>query len=136
MTGISRSGRSRRSTGLWWVAVVDLLLVVAFVLIGRSSHAEALDPTGVATTLWPFVVGLAVGWATVLGVGWSMRGPRAGLVVWVATVVVGVLLRVASGQGVEPSFVVVTAIVLGVFLVGWRLIGLLATRRRGAGRPV
>jgi hypothetical protein len=126
--------RTRRRRAAWWVLAVDLLLVLAFVLIGRSSHAEALDPAGVATTLWPFAAGLAVGWASALGVGWSLAGPRAGLVVWASAVVVGVLLRVASGQGAEPSFIVVTAVVVGAFLVGWRAIVALATRRRGSGR--
>jgi hypothetical protein len=126
--------RTRRHRASWRVVAVDLLLVLAFVLIGRSSHAEALDPAGVATTLWPFAAGLAVGWASALGVGWSLAGLRAGLVVWASTVVVGVLLRIASGQGAEPSFIVVTAVVVGVFLVGWRLVVALATRRRGSGR--
>jgi hypothetical protein len=44
------------------------------------------------------------------------------------------LLRVASGQGIAVSFVVVAAIVLAVFLVGWRAVALLvrrlASRRR------
>jgi hypothetical protein len=126
--------RTRRHRASWRVVAVDLLLVLAFVLIGRSSHAEALDPAGVATTLWPFAAGLAVGWASALGVGWSLAGLRAGLVVWASTVVVGVLLRIASGQGAEPSFIVVTAVVVGVFLVGWRMVVALATRRRGSGR--
>jgi hypothetical protein len=126
--------RTRRHRASWRVLAVDLLLVLAFVLIGRSSHAEALDPAGVATTLWPFAAGLAVGWASALGVRWSLVGPRAGLVVWASTVVVGVLLRIASGQGAEPSFIVVTFVVVGVFLLGWRLVVALATRRRGSGR--
>ncbi|KQO84259.1 hypothetical protein ASF17_01660 [Frigoribacterium sp. Leaf263] len=130
----TRPVRTRRPRASWWALVVDLALVLVFVLIGRSSHAEALDPLGVLTTTWPFAVGLVVGWASVLGVGWPPAGPRAGLVVWVSTVVVGVLLRVASGQGIEPSFVVVTAVVLGVLLVGWRLVAGLVGRRRGSGR--
>lgn len=114
----------------WWAFVADVALVVAFVLIGRSSHAEALDPTGAATTAWPFLVGLVVGWLSVLGVRWPLPALTSGLVVWVATVVVGVLLRVASGQGVQVSFVVVTVVVLGVFTLGWRALAALIGRRR------
>ena len=102
----TRPVRTRRPRASWWALVVDLAFVLVFVLIGRSSHAEAVDPLGVLTTTWPFAVGL----------------------------VVGVLLRVASGQGIEPSFVVVTAVVLGVLLVGWRLVAGLVGRRRGSGR--
>jgi hypothetical protein len=57
-----------------------------------------------------------------------------GVVVWAATLVVGMLLRVVSGQGIASSFVVVAAIVLAVFLIGWRAAALLvrrvASRRR------
>jgi hypothetical protein len=33
-----------------------------------------------------------------------------------------VLLRVVAGQGVQLSFVVVTVVVLGVFVLGWRAV--------------
>ncbi|ROS59522.1 DUF3054 family protein [Frigoribacterium sp. PhB160] len=112
--------------------VIDLALVVAFVLIGRRSHAEGVDPAGLATTLWPFAVGLVVGWLSVLGVRWPLPAIRSGGVVVVSTVVLGMLLRVVSGQGVQPSFVVVTVVVLAVFLVGWRALATLL-RRRGRG---
>jgi hypothetical protein len=114
--------------------VVDAVLVLAFVLIGRGSHGESDALLGLIGTFWPFAVGAAVGW--VASLGW--RRPRAvwptGVAVWVAAVVVGMLLRALSGQGVQPSFVVVTAIVLGVFLVGWRAVAALVTRLRGRGR--
>jgi hypothetical protein len=32
------------------------------------------------------------------------------------------LLRVISGQGIQVSFVIVAAIVLAIFLLGWRAI--------------
>jgi hypothetical protein len=41
--------------------------------------------------------------------------------VWVWTVVIGLVVRSASGGGTAPAFVAVAAIVLGVFLVGWRV---------------
>ena len=118
---------SRRTALLSLLA--DVLLVVVFVLIGRASHDE--NPVlGALVTLWPFLVGLAAGW--VLSRGW--RAPlavvRTGLPVWGATVIVGMLLRVASGQGVQLSFVIVTCIVLAAFLLGWRALTKLVLRRR------
>lgn len=114
-------------------AVVDLVLLVVFVLLGRSSHGERLSPGGFATTFWPFLVGLAAGW----GAARAWRRPMAigstGLVVWVVTVVVGLLLRLVSGQGAPFAFVVVASIVLGAFLVGWRVL-LVALDRRST-RP-
>jgi len=118
----------------WWAFALDLALVVAFVLVGRRSHAEGLDLPGLLTTLWPFAAGLAAGWLSVLGVRWPLPALTSGAVVWVATVVVGMLLRVASGQGVQLSFVVVTIVVLAVFLLGWRAIARLVRRRGRATR--
>jgi hypothetical protein len=59
---------------------------------------------------------------------------RTGLGVWAVTVVGGMLLRLASGQGIAPAFIIVAATVLLVFLVGWRLIAAWVRRRRKA-RP-
>jgi hypothetical protein len=39
--------------------VLDTALVVVFVSIGRTSHAEGLDVAGVAGTVWPFLAALA-----------------------------------------------------------------------------
>jgi len=117
---------SRRTVLLALLA--DVLLVLVFVLIGRASHDE--NPVlGALVTLWPFIAGLAVGW--VVSRGW--RAPlavvRTGLPVWGATVIVGMLLRLASGQGVQLSFIIVTCIVLAAFLLGWRAIAKLVLRR-------
>lgn len=112
-----------------WSAVIDVVLVLAFVLIGRGSHEEGLTLGGIALTAWPFIVGLAAGWA----VSRAWRHPLClrwtGVIVWVTTVVVGMLLRAVTGQGTAPSFVIVATIVLGVFLLGWRGIARLLRRR-------
>ncbi|WP_448810730.1 DUF3054 domain-containing protein [Agromyces bauzanensis] len=109
--------------------VLDAALVAVFAVIGRVSHAEAADPAGVFTTAWPFLAGLAVGWAAAR----AWRHPRAlrptGVVVWAVTLVVGMLLRVVSGQGTAVAFIVVAALTLALFLVGWRAIAALVTRR-------
>jgi hypothetical protein len=124
------SAERQGTASVAWAAVIDVILVVVFVLIGRGSHDEALTLAGTAVTEWPFLVGLAVGW--VLARAW--RHPLClrwtGIIVWLTTVVVGMLLRAASGQGTALSFVIVATIVLGVFLLGWRGIALLVRRRR------
>ncbi len=44
------------------------------------------------------------------------------MVIWAVTVIAGLLLRrFAFDDGTAPAFVIVTAVVLGVLLVGWRL---------------
>jgi hypothetical protein len=106
----------------------DLVLVLVFVLIGRASHDEAFSLGGTLETLWPFLVGLAIGYL----VSRAWRHPFAivwtGIAIWATTVIGGMLLRWVSGQGVAPSFVIVATIVLGVFLIGWRGVAALVTR--------
>lgn len=113
----------------WWSFVVDLVLVAAFVLIGRRSHDESNAAIGILTTAWPFVTGLVVGWLGVVGFRWSFVEVRSGAVIWVVTVFLGMLLRVSSNQGIAVSFVIVAAVVLAVFLVGWRALARVLARR-------
>lgn len=105
-------------------AVVDVVLVIVFCVIGRRSHDEANAVAGLATTAWPFVVGAVVGWVAT----WALYRDKfdaflivpTGVLVWVSTVVVGMILRVVSGQGTAFSFVLVASTVLALFLLGWR----------------
>ncbi len=102
--------------------VVDLVLVAFFAAVGRASHQESLTPAGWAQTAWPFLVGALAGWAVVAATGRSGGSLAAGAVVWVAAVAVGMVLRQVAGQGTAPAFVVVATVVLGVLLVGSRLV--------------
>ena len=121
----------KRSSAL--AALADIVGVVLFCTIGRRSHAEGLTVAGVAQTAWPFLAGTAIGWVLVRG--W--RRPTAiaptGVVVWLSTVVVGMLLRKATSAGVAVSFVIVASAVTAVLLLGWR--ALAAGLRRRARRP-
>ena len=100
--------------------VMDVIGVLAFCALGRRSHAEGVTVTGVAATAWPFLTGTVLGWLA--SRGW--RRPTVvvptGVVVWLCTVVVGMVLRKASSAGVAASFVVVAASVTAVLLLGWR----------------
>ena len=125
----SRVGRSARA------ALVDLVLVLVFTAIGRASHGEDLAPGGMAQTSGPFLAGWLVGWVLVALVPATRARPLgllAGVLVWVPTVVVGMLVRTAVGEGVQTSFVVVATVVLAVFLLGWRgVVALVGRSRRG-----
>src|SRR5574337_907767 len=87
----------------------------------RRSHDEGVNITGIASTAWPFLSGTVVGWL----VSRAWRRPTAvvptGLIVWLCTVVVGMLLRKASSAGMAASFVVVASSVTAVLLLGWRV---------------
>lgn len=117
--------------------VVDVVAIVVFAIVGRSSHAEANTLLGVLATAWPFLVGAAVGHVIcqlVRTLGADPIGWRAGAVVWASTLVVGVALRLVSGSTAAWSFVLVAGIVLAAFLVGWRvLVGLAQQARTRTG---
>ena len=123
-------GSARAVTG---AALLDAAFVVVFAAIGRASHAEDVLG-GLAVTAWPFLVALVAGWAVTL----AWRAPaaplRTGLPVWALTVVGGMLLRAASGQGVQVAFVIVASLVVGLFLIGWRAVALLVRRARSRRR--
>lgn len=103
--------------------LVDAALVLLFAVLGRASHAEGLTWTGVLGVAWPFLTALAVGWALARRRGAWPTGVAGSAVVWLVTVVLGLALRVATGGGFAWSFGLVTLVVLGFFLVGWRCIG-------------
>lgn len=112
-----------------WLGI-DVVAVLVFCALGRRSHDEGLDISGLATTTWPFLSGTVLGW--LLSRGW--RRPTAvvptGVIVWVSTVLVGMALRAATATGVAWSFVAVASTVTAVFLLGWRAVFELVARRR------
>ena len=79
---------------------------------------------------WPFLVGGAVG--TILGrTGRRPAALASGAWVWLGTVTAGMLLRWASGGGVQLPFVLVAGVVLSLLLLGWRLVTRALALRRG-----
>jgi hypothetical protein len=117
----------------------DAAAVLLFVVLGRGSHDEGNGIGAVLNVAAPFLIGLAVGW---LASPTARRRPVAvstGVQVWLATAVIGVLLRwFAWDRGTALSFIVVAAAFLGFFIVGWRVVLVAASRPRSAvrsGRP-
>lgn len=112
--------------------VADVVAIVIFAILGRSSHDETNTLLGVLGTAWPFLVGALVGHAIsrATGLRSDPTAWRPGVVVWVSTLVLGMLLRVGSGATAAWTFIVVASIVLAVFLLGWRGIVRLVHRAR------
>ncbi|HEY0716861.1 MAG TPA: DUF3054 domain-containing protein [Streptosporangiaceae bacterium] len=103
-------------------AAADVAGVLLFVVIGRADHGHGETVSGVASTAWPFLAGLAAGWLVTRA--WRRPGALvpSGVAAWLGTVVVGMVLRVAAGQGTAVSFIIVALGFLGLFLLGWRLL--------------
>lgn len=118
-----------------YAIIVDILLVAIFALVGRASHSESLTPRGVLATAWPFLVALLVAWAVMLIRKREHLGVGAGIYVWLITWVGGLALRVISGDTAAVAFIVVAGLVLGLFLVGWRLINCAVSSSRRPAHP-
>ncbi|WP_371833799.1 DUF3054 domain-containing protein [Rhodococcoides yunnanense] len=105
-------------------AVLDLLMIVLFAAIGRRSHAEATALSGLFHTAWPFVVGAAIGWIATFALYRNKFDAflivPTGIVVWVMTVALGMVLRAVTGQGTAGSFIIVATLSTAVLLLGWR----------------
>jgi len=107
--------------GRTWI-VVDSAVVLVFVAIGRSTHHHGSTIAGLASTTWPFAVGLALGWLIVGVQHRNGASLKSGVVIWLATVAVGMVLRVVSGQGTALAFIIVALGFLGILMLGLRLL--------------
>lgn len=106
---------------------LDIVMVLVFALVGRSSHAEHLTPAAVLATAWPYLVAAVLG--AVIARAWrNPYGWRTGIVVWVSTVVLGMLLRLVAGGTAAFTFWIVAFVSLGVLLLGWRLVARVIVR--------
>lgn len=119
------------SRGRSWVALAaDALLIILFATLGRRTHESGLEPVGILWTALPFLLAWAVATLATRH-HWARLWP-AGVAVWLVTVVGGLMLRVLFGDSAAFSFQLVTAGVLGAFLLGRRLVTTLVLR---SGRP-
>ena len=118
----------------WWL-LIDVIVVLAFVLIGRESHDEANTFVDILQTAAPFIAGLGAGWV----ITWRWREPldvRTGVVVAAVTVLVGLTARrLVVGEGIALPFVIVTTLVLVTGLVGSRVLIATAWRHTSTRQP-
>ncbi len=112
-------------------AVADVVSIVVFVMLGRRSHHES-GSFVVATwkVAGPFLIALAAGW--VAARAWrAPTSPATGIVVWLVTVIGGMLLRhFAFSKGTATPFIIVASVFTLAFLVGWRVVWEWRTTRR------
>lgn len=128
--------RTPRSTPLTTVLALacDAALIVLFAGLGRSEHARTATLLGLLETAWPFLAGLAIMWIVTLAFRRPLSILRTGLPVWLGTITIGMLLRLATGSGAALPFIIVATVTLGVFLLGWRAIAALVARLRRRAR--
>lgn len=111
-------------------ALADIAAIVVFVAIGRRNHDEGTAVDGIASVAAPFLIALAVGWIVARAWKHPMQIDTA-LIIWPITVAVGMALRnLVFDRGTALPFVIVATLVIGLFLVGWRLVAARVSRVR------
>lgn len=117
-------------------AVADVVAIVVFVALGRQTHDEGGNAVlGALEVAAPFLIAAAAGW--VVARAWrTPLDPVTGTIIWVSTVVVGMVLRrFVFDRGTATPFVIVASVATMVLLIGWRLAArqvLTVTSRRRA----
>ena len=104
-------------------AVIDIVSVIVFVAVGRKNHDESGSIyTGTLRVAAPFLAALLVGGLAARA--WQApAAARTGIVVWLATVVGGLLLRrFVFERGIALPFIIVASLFTLLLLVGWRLL--------------
>lgn len=99
----------------------DLLAIVVFVAIGRRTHDETGNVfVGAAKVAAPFLIALVLGW--LIARAWNDPLSNAtGAIVWLATVIAGLLLRrFVFDRGTATAFIIVATATLCAFIMGWR----------------
>ncbi|GAB16998.1 hypothetical protein GOEFS_018_00310 [Gordonia effusa NBRC 100432] len=142
--GNAPSANGESTLPLLAAAFADLIAVTVFMAIGRVNHHHGFDPLSFLQSWWPFAVGAAAGWSIcylyshvrsseMLRSDFHPERMPTGIVVWIVTVAVGMMLRWILHQGTEVSFIIVATCALGLFLLGWRIgLRLVRVRQRGA----
>lgn len=134
--GTLRTVATDERTRIVGPVLADAAALVAFVLLGRSSHGVNGGAGWFVAVLWPF----AVGWfAAALATGLYRADPFR----WarlLATSVLGVTLALVlratfTSRGTPVTFGVVALVFLTLVTVGWRAAARLVVRRRVSAPP-
>jgi len=109
--------RHPRATAVVLYLLLDVGCVLLFTLSNRETND---DPMGPLHSAWPFLAALLAGWA----IARAWRRPRriryTAIVVWLITAVIGLTLRALTVGLLESTYVLLSTVALGVFILGWR----------------
>ncbi|MEE1618358.1 DUF3054 domain-containing protein [Brachybacterium sp. J153] len=108
--------------------VGDLLAVLLFVAIGLIQHGTSLTTESIALVGWPFALGALLGHLAIRSWRAPFRLWPHGVFIWAITIAAAMAVRTLFQAGTEVSFVIVTAVTLGVLMLGWRGLALFLTR--------
>lgn len=120
---------------------LDFLAIAIFALLARLAHQSDDMPfnfAGWASTVWPFAIGVALGWvivefglrsknSTADGTNTNTTGHSP--LIWLITVVTGLVIWGIRNQALPHwSFVIVACVMSALLMLGWRGIARLIAR--------
>ena len=118
-------------TTVAWMLILDAALIIVFAMFGIGSHDGAIDFPGIGRVAIPFLLPYLVLAVTIKPARFIHNIFPVGITLWLATVALGPVFRAVFFADTSAlPFVLVTAGVLAVFLLGRRSISTLVTRRR------
>ena len=97
-------------------------------------HGTPLTSQNLLLVGWPFAVGVLLGHLAIRAWRAPFRLWPHGVFVWAITLATAMALRTLFSAGTEVSFVIVTAVVTGVLMLGWRALALHLTCAERAPR--
>ena len=96
----------------------DYVAIAVFALAARAAHQSETMPfnfTGWLSTLWPFALGVTLGWLIV-------RDNKGGAI-WGITVITGLVIWGIRNQAIPHwSFIIVATIMSALLMLGWRFV--------------
>ena len=111
--------------------VIDTILITLFAIAGIASHDGNLDILSIGRVAIPFFLPYLALTVLIKPARLIQNIFPVGVALWLATVVLGPILRaLLFGDTSALPFILVTAGVLAVLLLGRRSISTLVTRRR------
>ena len=108
--------------------VGDLLIVLLFVAMGLVQHGTPLTTQNIVLVGWHFALGVLLGHLAIRAWRAPFRIWPHGVFVWAITLATAMALRTLFSAGTEMSFVIVTAAVTAVGMLGWRAVAQYLTR--------
>ncbi len=115
--------------------VMDFFAIFAFAVLARAAHNTEADPftlTNILDTLWPFLIGGAIGHA-ICAAAKKHPLPLApgGIIVWLATAATGLIIwAVRNGAVPHWSFIIVATVMSALLLLGVRLLAKILLKDR------
>ena len=108
-----------------YAIAADYVAIAVFALLARAAHQTEEMPfnfTGWLSTLWPFALGVTL--------GWLIARDNKGGIIWPVTVITGLVIWGIRNQSIPHwSFIIVATTMSALLMLGWRGIAKLVSKR-------